>query len=98
MSVVKKGKRNNQRPYKKRQAFRGQRSSFLRRDHLQDEADDGVGGLVGVQLGEEVADVVGCASLLTRNEPKQPKRRKDAEFTMESKQMENDICKKSGFK
>lgn len=51
-----------------------QRSSLLRADHLGDKVDDGVGRLVGVQLGEEVADVVGCASLLTRHEPKQPGR------------------------
>lgn len=53
-----------------------QRSSLLRADHLRDEVDDGVGRLVGVQLGEEVADVVGCASLLPRHEAKQPGRSK----------------------
>lgn len=51
-----------------------QRSSLLRADHLRDKVDDGVGGLVRVQLSEEVADIVGCASLLTRHEPKQPGR------------------------
>lgn len=54
-----------------------QRSSLLRADHLGDEVDDGVGRLVRVQLGEEVADVVGCASLLTRHKPKQPGRSKN---------------------
>lgn len=74
VSVVKKKEREITKGLIKsaRRFFCCQRSSFLRRDHLQDEADDGVGGLVGVQLGEEVADVVGCASLLTRHEPKQP--------------------------
>lgn len=47
-------------------------SSFLGDDHLGDEVDDGAGGLVGVHLSEEVADVVGCASLLTSHKPKQP--------------------------
>lgn len=57
-----------------------QHSSLLRADHLGDEVDDGVGRLVGVQLGEEVADVVGCASLLTRHEPKQPGRSKNRNY------------------
>lgn len=47
-------------------------SSFLGGDHLQDEADNGVGGLVGVHLCKEMADVVCGASLLTGHEPKQP--------------------------
>lgn len=55
-------------------------SSLLRADHLGDEVDDGVGRLVGVQLGEEVADVVGCASLLTRHEPKQPRRSENRNY------------------
>lgn len=67
-----KGEKNNQRHYKKRQGVRGgQPSSFLRADHLQHEVDDGVGGLVGFHLSEEVADVVGCASLLPRHKPKE---------------------------
>lgn len=49
-------------------------SSFLRDDHLGDEVDDGAGRLVGVDLGEEVADVVRGAALLTGHEAKQPAR------------------------
>ena len=54
------------------QGFCWQPSSFLRNDHLGDEVDDGTGRLVGVQLCEEVADVVCCASLLTCHKPKEP--------------------------
>lgn len=71
MSVVKR-KENNQRHLKKSARVCGQLSSFLRGDHLQDEVDDGAGRLVRVHLSKEVADVVGCASLLTRHKPKQP--------------------------
>lgn len=40
--------------------------------HLGHEAGDGRGGLVWVQLGKQVADVVCCASLLPGHKPKQP--------------------------
>lgn len=62
---------------KERPGVSRQRSSFLRADHLRDEVDDGVGRLVRVQLSEEVADVVGCASLLARHEPEQPGKPKE---------------------
>lgn len=47
-------------------------SSFLGRDHLGDEADDGVGGLLGVHLCKQVAHVVRSAALFPRHEPEQP--------------------------
>lgn len=37
-----------------------------------DEADDGGGGLIWVQLGEQVADIVCCASLFPCDESKKP--------------------------
>lgn len=40
--------------------------------HFGGEADDGGGGLIGVQLSEQVADIVCCASLFPRHEAKQP--------------------------
>lgn len=53
-----------------------QHSSLLGADHLRDKVDNGVCRLFRVQLSEEVADIVGCASLLTRHKPKQPERSK----------------------
>lgn len=40
--------------------------------HLGHKAGDGRGRLVRVQLGKQVADVVGCASLFPGHKPKQP--------------------------
>lgn len=40
--------------------------------HFGDEAGDGGGGLVWVQLGKQVADIVCCASLFPRDESKKP--------------------------
>ena len=40
--------------------------------HLGDEADDGGGRLVYVQLSEQVADIVCCASLFPSDESKKP--------------------------
>ena len=47
-------------------------SSLLRGDHLQHEVDDGVGGLLRVHLGEEVADVVRRAALLPGHKAEEP--------------------------
>ncbi len=42
--------------------------------HLGDEAGDGGGGLIWIQLGKQVADIVCCASLLPGDESKKPGR------------------------
>lgn len=45
-------------------------SSLLRCDHFGHEADDGGGGLRGVQFSEKMAHVISGAALLTRHEAK----------------------------
>lgn len=41
-----------------------------------DEADDGRGGLIWVQLSKQVSDIVCCASLFPGDESKEPEREK----------------------
>lgn len=49
------------------------RLDFALSNHdLGDKVDDGGGGLLGVELGEQMARVVGHPSLLARHEPKDP--------------------------
>lgn len=45
--------------------------------HFGDEAGDGGGGLIRVQLGEQVADIVCCASLFPRDESEKPDEREE---------------------
>lgn len=40
--------------------------------HLGHKASDGCSGLIRIQLGKQVADVVRCASLFPGHKPKQP--------------------------
>lgn len=66
---------------KKKKKKRGTYQNGLRRQHIiilsslhhfGDEADDGGGGLIGVQLGKQVADVVRRAPLFPCDKSKKP--------------------------
>ena len=60
--------------------------------HFGGKADDGGGGLIWVQLSEQVADIVCCASLLTRHKPKQPGKTKSEMYLLKLPILRRNPC------